>query len=154
MGSGADIYDSASIRCTNGATISVQGVAGLPGPNAVGTATTTGKLIENKIFGAEGCILYSGDDANPSSGDLVFMRHDGQSQTNAGFYFENTSQDGDGPESLQAFIEGCLGRQFFNAADAEVGKKVVQTIHLLYKSARSGHLEIVTSSSAPDCSRH
>jgi len=135
--SGADLYDSAVVRCTNGATIALQGVATLPESN------TSGKLVENKIFGTEGCLLYSGDDQDPASGDLVVTRHDGKNSRRKGFYFENTAQDGTGPESLQTFVEGCLGKQFFNAADAEVGLKVVQTIEAMYRSAKSGCAEIV-----------
>lgn len=139
--SGADIYDSASIRCLCGATISVQGVAGLAGGNSVGTRRTSGKLIENKIFGTEGCILYSGDDANPTSGDLILNRHDGKDQIFPGFAFENTEKDGHGPESLQAFIGACLGRPVANAADAPLGLKVVQVIAAMYKSAKTGSVQ-------------
>lgn len=138
---GADLFSSASIRCSNGACISVQGAAGLPGTNAVGSSTQTGKLIENRIFGTEGCIFYSGDDADPSSGSLVLSRHDGITKTFPGFHFENTSQDGIGPESLQAFIHACLGQPIFNAADVHLGLKVVQTLESMYKSARSGQAE-------------
>merc|ERR1711879_592833 len=105
-----DIYDSCTIRCTNGATISVQGVAALPGGNAVNSnSPKMGKLIENKVFGTEGCIPYSGDDAYPTSGDLRLLRHDEKNQKFPGFYFENTAKEGDGPESLHAFISSCLG---------------------------------------------
>eukprot|EP00440_Ansanella_granifera_P032735 gb/GFBE01035515.1/.p1 GENE.gb/GFBE01035515.1/~~gb/GFBE01035515.1/.p1 ORF type:complete len:162 (+),score=46.65 gb/GFBE01035515.1/:1-486(+) len=140
---GADIFDSAIIRCECGATICAQGVAGLPGANAVGTAAKKGKQIENKIFGTKGCLLYSGDDADPFSGSLELMRADGTSQSFPGFYFENTAKDGTGPESLQSFIAACLGKPTFNAADANVGLKVVQTIHAMYKSAKSGVMEPV-----------
>eukprot|EP00746_Dinoflagellata_sp_MGD_P040119 gnl/MRDRNA2_/MRDRNA2_19681_c0_seq1.p1 gnl/MRDRNA2_/MRDRNA2_19681_c0~~gnl/MRDRNA2_/MRDRNA2_19681_c0_seq1.p1 ORF type:complete len:340 (+),score=69.06 gnl/MRDRNA2_/MRDRNA2_19681_c0_seq1:57-1076(+) len=134
--SGADLYDSASVKCSNGGTISVQGVASMPG-----AALKSGKLIENKIFGTEGCLFYSGDDVEKASGSLELMRHDGKNQSFPGFDFENTSQEGDGPESLKAFIGACLGRPFFNAADAAVGLKVVQTIDAMYKSAKSGKVE-------------
>jgi len=142
---GADLFSSASIRCACGACISMQGAAGLPGSNAVGTSANKGKLIENKIFGTEGCLFYSGDDADPNSGGLVLSRHDGTTQTHRGFHFENTSQEGVGPESLQAFIDACLGKTFFNAADAQVGLKVVQTLDSMYRSALSGQVEKVTA---------
>ncbi|CAJ1428823.1 unnamed protein product, partial [Effrenium voratum] len=66
---GADIFTSAIIQCTNGATITCEGLAGLPGGNAVAGAQK-GKQIENKIFGSKGCLQYSGDDALEGSGRL------------------------------------------------------------------------------------
>merc|ERR1712187_708817 len=104
-----------------------------------------GKLIENRIFGTEGCLMYCGDDADPSSGDLVITRHDGRNEMHKGFYFENTTQDGDGPESLQAFVSACVEKPFFNAADAHVGLKVVKAIQAMYQSANSGKVELVLS---------
>ena len=50
--SGADIYDAATVRCTNGALISVSGSATLPVQAAVeGDVTTATKQIDNKVFG-------------------------------------------------------------------------------------------------------
>merc|ERR1712079_280912 len=100
----------------------------------------------NKIFGTDGCIFYSGDDVDTSSGNLSLMRHDGENQTFPGFYFENCSKEGDGPESLQTFISGCLGHPIFNAADAVNGLKVVQTLDAMYKSAKSGSVESIVES--------
>ena len=47
----ADLFTSAIIECTNGATITCQGLAGLPGGNSVGSTSKMGKLIENKQLG-------------------------------------------------------------------------------------------------------
>jgi predicted dehydrogenase len=58
-----------------------------------------------------------------------------------GFEFENTDQDGDGPESLQNFLDACLGRDYFPGADAEVGLKAVATLDAMYRSALSGKAE-------------
>ncbi|CAE8582049.1 unnamed protein product [Polarella glacialis] len=135
----ADIFDSAVVRCTNGATISVQGVAALP----FKSYTESTKQIDNKIFGTEGMLTYSGEDMHPDSGALILKRHDGKDQRFEGFYFENYSADGYGPESLKAFIDSCLGKPVFNGADAIVGLKAVQTIDAMYRSAKSGQPESV-----------
>ncbi|CAE7301359.1 unnamed protein product, partial [Symbiodinium pilosum] len=135
---GADIFTSALIQCTNGATICCQGLAGLPGRNAVGSASKKGKLIENKIFGSLGCLLYSGDDADPASGKLEVLLHDGSTESEDGFFFENTSKGGPGPESLQSFLTACSGQKVENMADATNGLLVVQTIEAMYKSAKDG----------------
>eukprot|EP00439_Symbiodinium_sp_Y106_P082745 s694_g22.t1 len=135
---GADIFTSALIQCTNGATICCQGLAGLPGGNAVGSASKKGKLIENKIFGSEGCLLYSGDDADPASGKLELLLDNGSAVVEDGFFFENTSKEGNGPESLQSFLAACKGEEVINAADATIGRLVVETIDAMYKSAKDG----------------
>jgi hypothetical protein len=49
--------------------------------------------------------------------------------------------EGNGPESLQAFVSACNGEEFFKGADAEVGLKAVATIDALYRSAASGRAE-------------
>merc|ERR1711862_440343 len=103
---GADIFDSAIVCCSNGATISVQGVAALP----FKSYTESSKQIDNKIFGSEGMLMYSGEDYHPSSGDLILKRHDKTEEKIPGFYFENYSAEGDGPESVQEFLSGCLGQ--------------------------------------------
>lgn len=141
--SGADMYNSATIRCTSGATISVQGVGNIPGSN---------KKVDNKIFGTEGILTYSGDavesvgaNALPASGELVLQRHDNENQSFPGFEFENLDKSSNGPESLQTFIEACLGTRVFNAADSEVGCNAVLAIDAMYRSAKSGKEEDVVA---------
>jgi len=151
---GADVYDSATIRCTNGATISVQGAGDIAGPC---------KKVENKIFGTEGMLMFSGDvdesaevggasaevgGASAAEG-LVLQRHDDKNQTFPGFEFENFEKDGNGPESVQAFVAACLGRPVFNAATAEVGCKSVLSIEAMYRSAKVGQeVDVMAATSA------
>ena len=42
--------------------------------------------------------------------------------------------DGTGPESLQHFIDACLGQPYYPGADAHVGLKVRHQCALLYPS--------------------
>ncbi|CAE8596732.1 unnamed protein product [Polarella glacialis] len=44
----------------------------------------------------------------------------------------------------EAFIQACLGQPIRNAADAEIGLKVVQTIDAMYRSAKSGLAETIS----------
>ncbi|CAE7357833.1 xacA [Symbiodinium sp. CCMP2592] len=141
---GADIFDTAVIQCLGGAVLNVQGTASLPFKSY---ASST-KQIDMKIFGSEGVVTYSGEDMHPSSGGLKVQLHDGSEHHVPGFYFENYDSEGDGPESLHAFIHGCLGEQFTNAADVLLGKKVVDTIHAMYRSAQSGHTEPIAAAKA------
>ena len=132
--SGADLYDTALIRCReNNATIALEGAATLPGENPVSQ-----KKIENKIFGEEGYLEYSGFDLSPDSGALVLRRHDGNDLTYEGFEFENYSDEGIGPESLQAFVDVCTGHRGisdWNGCNAEIGARVVSCIEAMYRSA-------------------
>ena len=54
-----------------------------------------------------------------------------------GFEFENTDTDGDGPESLCAFLDACLGEPYFPGADAEVGLGAVAVLDAMYRSVLS-----------------
>jgi len=56
---GADIYDAGTIRFKSGATMVLSGVAGIP-------PSPSQKQIDNKIYGADGMLLYSGDDGDKS----------------------------------------------------------------------------------------
>lgn len=47
-------------------------------------------MLRPRIFGTKGCLFYSGDDAEPSSGHLELLCHDGSSEAVPGFRFENT----------------------------------------------------------------
>ena len=139
---GADIYDTAVITCENGATISYNGNGVLPGSNhseKKDTDKPLGKLVEMKIFGENGALLYGGDDARPDSGSLEFRKKDGSQQVfPGGFLFENYEEDGYGPESLRAFVDGCLGDQIFIGATSEIGCRTVLAIEAMYRSAKEG----------------
>ena len=63
---GADLYDAVTIRCTNGATVTVSGVGNMPG---------SAKIVHNTIFGTEGMLTYSGyaygDNAGPDAQEAL-----------------------------------------------------------------------------------
>lgn len=142
----ADVFDSASIRCMNGATISVSGVGIIPGKS---------KLTQNRLFGDKGMLSYSGSyeidegDAHEegktggpkTEGELRLETFDGKNLVVPGFEFENIEQGGQGPESLQAFIDACLGLPHFKGTTADVGFLCVATIDAMYRSAMSGKSE-------------
>eukprot|EP00814_Leptocylindrus_danicus_P013456 CAMPEP_0116011052 /NCGR_PEP_ID=MMETSP0321-20121206/4350_1 /TAXON_ID=163516 /ORGANISM="Leptocylindrus danicus var. danicus, Strain B650" /LENGTH=390 /DNA_ID=CAMNT_0003480235 /DNA_START=643 /DNA_END=1815 /DNA_ORIENTATION=+ len=141
---GADIAHAASIMCECGATVSLSGTTLLPGD--AHADPVVGKLIRLKIFGSKGALIYSGDGRKVESGSLQFRREDGSVEEIApedGFKFENIDQEGNGPESLQAFIDACLGKEFFQGADCAIGLKTVQTIDAMYRSQKSMNAEPV-----------
>ena len=157
---GADLFDCAIVRCTNGATINVQGVASLPFEGYEHSS----KQIVNEVYGTEGMLTYSGDDMDVSSGDLRLARHDGTKELVPGFAFEDYAVDsngGRGPGSLLAFLSACAGEaDVWNGCDAEVGSRVVAVLDAMYRSVHTGsrvtvELEAAAparGSEADDCS--
>ncbi|KAL1515318.1 hypothetical protein AB1Y20_001949 [Prymnesium parvum] len=137
---GADLFDAAIIRCACGALINVQGVGATAGdtPPTQTDQRPSGKQIDNRIFGTEGFIQYSGLDHRSDSGALLLRRHDGCNETIEGFEFEDGDQNGTGPASLRAFIAGCAGESVWNGCDAELGFQVVATIEAMYRSVAEG----------------
>jgi predicted dehydrogenase len=157
---------SISIYCSNGGIISVAGVAKCP---------WRGKHITNVIVGHKGSLRYSGfapDNSSDSTADdegVMEWSFNNNSSSSSGdedgspphqserirsFKFENTEVgsgggQGEGPESVRAFIEACRGpqqlQQFYNGADASIGFKTVATIDAVYRSALSHAMEAVDS---------
>lgn len=94
-----------------------------------------------------------GIDRDPSSGKLEWLRGDDPHENSGaveiqvperGFQFEELEQSGIGPESLQSFIDACLGgSNYYVGADALVGLRSVQTIDAMYRSHVSGNAESV-----------
>ena len=97
-------------------------------------------LVFSHICGETGG-RYSGLDLLPSSGDLILRRHDGRELLEPGFEFENYDQhagDGTGPESVHAFVDACLGREFYNGASGLIGLRTAQAIDAMYRSVKAG----------------
>ena len=144
---GADVSHAATVICENGATFSLSGTSLLPG-NAH-SDPPVGKRIEIKIFGTQGALIYRGDDRDPKSGRLEWLRGDDDDEVGAvkvqcpdlGFQFEDLDQDGNGPASLQCFIDSCLGLDYYVGADSLTGLRSVQTIEAMYRSHVSGNCE-------------
>ncbi|KAJ1445388.1 hypothetical protein M885DRAFT_550067 [Pelagophyceae sp. CCMP2097] len=164
---GADLYDSVSVRCTNGAIIAVQGVATLPGQSPASS-----KLVRNFITGTDGFVSYSGDDGAFDSGALVLRRHaplaravrglderkwrelgfevdgDGCGLRMHGFDFEDGEAAGCGPASLQAFVDAAFGRPHVNCADARIAALACCVVDAAYHSCASGRDEPVRRGAA------
>ena len=152
--SGADIYNAGSLRCSNGCLISLSGTAttspaycataGRDSADNLQTKIRNGKLIDNKIYGSEGMLLYSGDDSDSSSGCLSVSRLDGSVNEAypelGGFLFENTAHADAGgmPESLASFVAACNGLPYWSGAPSWLGLLVVRIVDALYRSHQSG----------------
>jgi predicted dehydrogenase len=149
---GADIYATIGVQCACGAKITISGTACQPAPDGENK-----KHVDNLIVGTKGTVRYhgvmdhggaSGEKAQEGQGSTVWRFSDGREEFVEGFEFENLEtgvgeRGGRGPESVHAFVDGCLGKPCFVGADAEVGFKAVATLDAIYRSARSGQAEAV-----------
>ncbi|GKY93916.1 hypothetical protein MPSEU_000358500 [Mayamaea pseudoterrestris] len=133
----------------NFVTMSLTGTCLLPGNEH--SDPPVGKLLDFQIYGDHGAVLYGGDTSDTKSGKLQVrrMETDGKVEIprgmdELGFEFENCAQDGDGPESMQNFLDACQFESGYHvAADVTVGLKTVQVIEAMYRSNKSGRPEDV-----------
>ena len=148
--SGADMSHSATIKCQNDITFSLAGTCLLPG-NEHGDPPI-GKEITIEIYGSNGALFYRGNDHDPTSGKLEIRMGSGNDDVvegsvrvyceELGFLFENTAQEGLGPESLQTFVAACCGdNEYYEGANTLVGLKSIQTLDAMYRSHHSGAVE-------------
>jgi predicted dehydrogenase len=122
---GVDYYDAAVVRMSNGATMALSGAATVP--------KHCGFQMDIRIFGSEGMLLFDVERER-----LVLRRNDG-----ADLIVPITPGEGgyDGTLPVHRFIEICAGLSSNNAADAENGARVVETLEALYRSAATGQTE-------------
>ncbi len=124
---GVDQYDAASVICDNGATIALSGSATVP--------KHRGFQMDVRLFGSEGMIVFDVERER-----LELARRDGTEETHP-FSRGEGAYIGEGP--VARFIEICAGKPVENAANAENGARVVETLDAMYRSARSGRTEEV-----------
>jgi predicted dehydrogenase len=122
---GVDYYDAAVVHMANGATMALSGAATVP--------KHCGFQMDIRIFGSEGMLLFDVERER-----LVLRRNDG-----ADLIVPITPGEGgyNGALPVHRFIEICAGLSSNNAADAEIGARVVETLEALYRSAATGRTE-------------
>jgi predicted dehydrogenase len=122
---GADYYDAAAARATNGATIALSGAATVP--------KHAGMHMDVRIYGTEGCLFFDNERAR-----LDLRRIDGK---DAVVRIAKKEAQYDGALPVRKFAALCAGKKIVNAADAENGARVTEGLHALYRSAASGKPE-------------
>jgi predicted dehydrogenase len=123
---GADYYDAAIIRFTQGATGSVSGAAGLP--------KHCPAQLEFKLFGSEGMLLLDMEEGRERLQIRRFDQRDTIHPMEHGEGFGAYSTE----ESVNRFIKLCQGVKVRNCGDQIVGLKTVQVLDALYKSSVTG----------------
>jgi predicted dehydrogenase len=124
---GVDFYDAAVARATNGATVALSGAATVPKHRGMHT--------DIRIYGSEGMVLF---DCEKGRARVELTRADGQDEV---VQLAPNEADYDGALPVQVFAALCAGKPVINAANAENGARVTETIHAIYRSAASGQLE-------------
>ncbi len=124
---GVDFYDAATARATNGATVSLSGSATVP--------KHIGMHMDVRIYGTEGMIVFDIERAR-----LALQRLDGVDEV-VEFTQADAEYDGELPVSVFAAI--CAGKDVVNAANGENGARVTEALDAMYRSAKSGKLEMI-----------
>ena len=124
---GVDYFDAAVVRMANGATMALSGAATVP--------KHCGFQMDIRIFGSEGMLLFDVERER-----LELRRNDGVDLT-----IPIKPGDGgyNGALPVRRFIEICAGLSSNNAADGENGRRVVETLEALYRSAATGQIEYI-----------
>jgi predicted dehydrogenase len=123
---GADYFDAAVVRFQNGASATLSGAAGLP--------KHAPPQLDLKLYGTEGMLLL---DVEPERERLQVRRFDEDDsfvtiERNGGFGSYSTQ------ESVNRFINLCLGQPARNCGDVHVGAQTVRVLEALYASAHAG----------------
>lgn len=126
---GADLYDSLSIRMTNGATAAISGSATVPFGSSY--------QMDIRIFGSEGMLLIDVEEGR----ERVSLRLD-----------DGTSEDvplraGDGAyvceEPVHRFIDLIAGATADNPGDVLFGCRAVEVVEAMHASAARGAVEAI-----------
>jgi len=82
------------------------------------------------------------DDPTNDIGSIDLSLNNGENLLIEGFEFENLTVV-PGPESIHSFIDGCLGKEYYDGANGLLGLKTVATIDAIYRSTISEMAENV-----------
>ncbi len=124
---GVDFYDAATARATNGATVSLSGSATVP--------KHIGMHMDVRIYGTEGMIVFDIERAR-----LALQRLDGVDEV---VEFTQADAEYDGELPVNVFAAICAGKDVVNAANGENGARVTEALDAMYRSAKSGKLEMI-----------
>jgi predicted dehydrogenase len=122
---GADYFDSAVLRFKQDATATISGAAGLP--------KHCPPQLELKVYGSEGMLLLDVEEGRERFEIRRFDKKDIIEPFGLGEGYGSYSTR----ESVNRFIEICLGNKVRNCGDHIVGLKTVQVLEAMYESISS-----------------
>jgi predicted dehydrogenase len=123
---GADYFDSAVLRFKQDATATISGAAGLP--------KHCPPQLELKVYGSEGMLLLDVEEGRERLEIRRFDKKDIIEPFGLGEGYGSYSTQ----ESVNRFIELCLGNKVRNCGDHIVGLKTVQVLEAMYESISAG----------------
>jgi len=124
---GVDYFDAAVLTLANGATVSLSGSAAVP--KHIGTH------IDMRVYGTDGAVFLDVERER-----LELRRQDGDDEVVPLAPGEGRKSYSTRPP-IDALVDLCLGRPIANQADATVGRRTVEVLDALYRSAASGREE-------------
>jgi len=122
-----DNYDTAILKTKQETTISLSGASTMP--------KHSGYMMDIRIFGTKGVLAFDIERER-----MLVMRHSGED-----IVINMKPGDGNYPEEapIHYFIALCQGKRVTNSANGKIGQRVVETLELMYNSAKSGKKRIV-----------
>lgn len=123
---GADYFDSAVLRFKQEAIATISGAAGLP--------KHCPPQLELKVYGSEGMLLLDVEEGRERLEMRRFDKKDIIEPFGLGEGYGSYSTQ----ESVNRFIELCLGNKVRNCGDHIVGLKTVQVLEAMYESISAG----------------
>jgi len=123
---GADYFDSGVLRFKQDATATISGAAGLP--------KHCPPQLELKVYGSEGMLLLDVEEGRERLEMRRFDKKDIIEPFGLGEGYGSYSTQ----ESVNRFIELCLGNKVRNCGDHIVGLKTVQVLEAMYESISAG----------------
>jgi len=124
---GVDYYDAATVRFENGAIGALSGSSTLPKGRPV--------QIDLRIFGSDGMLLLD------IERERLELRRRDRNDTVVPLKPGDVAYTCDGP--LRALVDLCRGVAAVNGAPGVVGRRAVEVLDALYRSAASGRTERV-----------
>lgn len=123
---GADLYDAAIARASNGATVSLSGASTVPKHRSM--------HMDIRIYGSEGMIVFDNERTR-----VELWRMDGVDEV-----AESAGRPVyDGALPVAAFARLCAGEAVVNASNGDCGAEVTASLDALYRSAKTGKEEKV-----------
>lgn len=121
---GADYFDAAVLTLANGATATLSGSAAIP--------KHIGPHVDLRLYGDEGFIFLDLERER-----LELRRLDGEDAVHP-FGAGEGAMAYSTEEPLNRFVDICLGRDVVNDGDATVGRRTVEVLDAMYRSAAEG----------------
>lgn len=121
----ADLFDALAVTFDDGATAAISGAAGVPHGKPF--------QVDIRLYGDDGMLLIDVERER-----VALSRHDG-----ADVSLDIAAGEGayECIEPVRRFVSLCLGEDVENPADASIGRKAIEVVDAMHRSARTGTIQ-------------